>query len=328
MTDKIILGTRGSALALAQTRAVAALLESAWPDLVVEQKIISTTGDKRLDLKLSATADDRNANKIDKGLFTKELETALLSGEVDAAIHSLKDLPTALPEGLALVAVPERASVADVFITRDPGIRGIRDLPENALVATSSLRRAWLLQESRPDVRVHEIRGNVTTRLKKLAESDEIHGMILAEAGLRRLGFQLGDGQLTTDDLTLPATILDPLFFLPAVGQGAIGIESREGDDAILSILQACHHWPTGWRVFFERNLLQALGGGCQTPLGVFSWFENEETLNTKAAWKHPETGETRQTSGSAPLETLSSFARILADQLQIPENSSSTAQA
>jgi hydroxymethylbilane synthase len=224
--------------------------------------------------------------------------------------------------------VPERASVADVLITRDPAIREIRDLPENALVATSSLRRAWLLREIRPDARVHEIRGNVPTRLKKLAESEELHGMVLAEAGLRRLGFELADGQLTAEDLTLPATILDPMHFLPAVGQGAIGIESREGDESVLKILQACHHWSTGWRVMFERNLLQALGGGCQTPLGVYSWFDSEETLNTRAAWKHPETGETRQTSGSAPLESLSSFARILADQLRIPENRSSPAEA
>jgi hydroxymethylbilane synthase len=108
--------------------------------------------------------------------------------------------------------------------------------------------------------------------------------------------------------------------FLPAVGQGAIGLEAREENERALKYLQAVHHWPTGWRVYFERNLLQALGGGCQTPLGVHSWFDTEEVLSTRAAWKHPETGETRQTSGSAPLETLGSFARILADQLRIRE--------
>ncbi len=318
----LILGTRGSDLALAQARAVREALLEACPERAVEIKIIKTTGDKRLDLKLTATADDRNAEKIDKGLFTKELEVALKNGEIHAAVHSLKDLPTALPEGLTLAAVPPRASTRDVLLSDLPEIRAITDLPENARVATSSLRRAWLLHEQRPDLEIVEVRGNVPTRLTKLAETDDFEAMVLAEAGLRRLGFDLAEDRLHAVDHEFSAVLLDPAVFLPAVGQGAIGIEAREQDDPVLNAFHGVHCWRSGWCVKFERELLQALGGGCQTPLGVHCWIEEEEILHVHAAWKHPETGKTRQTRGAGPLDSLSSFARLLADQLRRVETS------
>ncbi len=271
--ETITLATRGSDLALAQTHQVEAALLRAMPHLRVEIAIIKTTGDNRLDLSLSATG----AGKVEKGLFTKELEEALLERRADLAVHSLKDLPTQLPPGLQLSAVLERAPTADVLVLaqrhRPSAIHSLDGLPPQSAIATSSLRRAALLRHHRADVQIHEIRGNVPTRLRKLAESEILDGMILAEAGLRRLGYGLEGGQLFDPHLEVvaPAVVLPLEQFPPAVGQGAIALESRGDDPEIEAILARINHQPTWLQIRAERELLRALGGGCQTPLGVHS---------------------------------------------------------
>ena len=293
----MILGTRGSALALAQTHLALAALQAAAPGENFEVREIRTTGDKRQDLSLThlapgghgydaaATVDGSAAisspplvGRVDPGLFTKELETELLAGRIDVAIHSLKDLPTAMPAGLVLAAVLPRADPADVLIWKetagpvDAPPSTLPPLPLSAWIATSSLRRQRQLLHARPDLRMCEIRGNVGTRLRKLYDHPEWTGTVLALAGLDRLGFQVDRqrGSLETDDgLMFRATVLEPEAMLPAVGQGAIGLQVRADDAATLRVLAAVNDPPTWAAVTAERELLRLLGGGCQLPLGV-----------------------------------------------------------
>jgi len=249
---KMILGTRGSDLALVQTREVAARLRVAHPDLVTEERIIKTIGDQRLDVSLASPG------SLEKGLFTKELEEALLRGEVDVAVHSLKDLPTEQPAGLTVGAILERADMADSLASKHP--RGWKGLPQGATVATSSLRRKNQLLLLRPDLQVVEIRGNMATRLRKLLESDSMDALILARAAIDRLG----DGLVSP---SLHVSVIEEM--LPAPGQGAIGVECREADADTKSLLQAIHHVDTALCVNAERDLLRSLGGGCSLPLGT-----------------------------------------------------------
>ena len=249
---KIILGTRGSELALVQTRETAIRLCQAHPELLVEQKIIKTTGDKRLDVSLSAPG------SLEKGLFTKELEEALLRGEIHAAVHSLKDLPTELPPKLVVGAILEREDDSDCLASKHDG--GVQGLPQGGIVATSSLRRKNQLLLLRPDLQTAEIRGNMGTRLRKLLESDTLDGLILARAAINRLGPELiPEG--------LRVTVIEEM--LPAPGQGAIGIECLEEDAETLRILAAIHHEDTARCVNAERDFLKNLGGGCSLPLGA-----------------------------------------------------------
>lgn len=266
----LTLGTRGSDLALAQTRLVAAQLQAVYPDLDVKTAIIKTTGDQRLDVSLSAPG------SLEKGLFTKELEEALLAGTIDAAVHSLKDLPTELPPGLAVGAILERADPADVLVSRLPG--GLDALAQGATVATSSPRRKAQLLQLRPDLVVVEIRGNVPTRLRKLAENSALDGLLLAKAGLDRLGADI-----------LPAGLHACVVgaILPAPGQGAIALECRDGDSAITDLLQSVHHEETAHCVEAERNLLRELGGGCSLPLGVLGTWENG-AVRLQTFWLEP----------------------------------------
>ena len=208
------IGSRGSELALWQAQYVASTLRQRFPGLDVSVHIIKTKGDKVLDAPLSKIGD--------KGLFTREIENALVFGEIDIAVHSLKDLPTELPQGLSLGAVPEREDVRDVFVPhlRNP-VKSLLDQPEHAAIATGSLRRQSQLLHLRPDFRIQDIRGNLTTRMRKLDHSDWA-GMILARAGLVRLGWEERIGET-----------LDPQLFLPAVGQGALGIEVRSSDKTV-----------------------------------------------------------------------------------------------
>ena len=249
---KIILGTRGSELALVQTRETAIRLCVAHPELQVEQRIIKTTGDNRLDVSLSAPG------SLDKGLFTKELEEALLRGEIHAAVHSLKDLPTELPPRLAIGAILEREDDSDCLASKHEG--GWQGLPQGAIVATSSLRRKNQLLLLRPDLKTAEIRGNMGTRLRKLLESDTLSALILAKAAINRLGSDLiPEG--------IRVTVIEEM--LPAPGQGAIGIECLEDDAETLGILAAIHHEDTARCVNAERDFLKQLGGGCSLPLGA-----------------------------------------------------------
>lgn len=258
----LVLGTRGSALALAQAELTLQGLRRSWPDGDFRIEVIQTIGDKRLDLSLTEAA-----GTLDKGLFTKELEDALLAGRIDAAVHSLKDLPTLLPAGLKLGAVLERADPSDVLVSKVPG--GFAGLPHGAVIATSSLRRQMQLQWKRPDLRVVDVRGNVATRLRKLAGQPEWSATVLAAAGLERLGLDWRKGAIESEGAPFLTTSLTPQVTLPAVGQGAIGLEMREGDERVATVLQAINHAPTWQAVTLERELLRLLGGGCQMPLGV-----------------------------------------------------------
>jgi hydroxymethylbilane synthase len=303
-TDRpILLATRGSALALVQTNTVLAQCRAAFPDLQFEMKIIKTTGDK-----LQTAPPDVPGMPGTKGLFTKELEVALLNGEADLAVHSLKDLPTELPDGLELCAVLPRADVRDVLIYRDAqtwapsGLRGLRpgssvaDLPQGATVATSSTRRQAQLLGLRPDLKLTPIRGNVGTRLLKLAHQPELDALVLASAGLKRLQFQIGaDGRIGPPPASsekdkvpagLHATHLSVEEMIPCVGQGAIGIEGRGGDDRLAPVFARLNDPETRACVTAERAFLHGMGGGCLSPVAAYARQQNGEIRITGVSFR------------------------------------------
>lgn len=250
---KLVFGTRASELARAQTALVQQLLRQAHPDLPMETRIIQTEGDRNLD------ADLTRPDPLAKGLFTKQLEVELMEGRIDVAIHSLKDLPVGLPDGLVLGAIPEREDPSDTLVSKHPG--GLAGLPEGACVATSSARRRAILGFLRPDLRIVPIRGNVPTRLRKLQADPALDATVLAQAGINRLGIGFPD--------TIHPTIEKEL--LPAPGQGALGVECRESDRETRDLLARIHHEPTAGCVHAERALLASLGGGCAVPLGALA---------------------------------------------------------
>jgi hydroxymethylbilane synthase len=302
----IIICTRGSALALAQASLIAAQCRAAFPRLRFELKIIKTTGDR---LQTASLA--KKGGALPKGLFTKELEVALVKGHADLAVHSLKDLPTDLPAGLILAATPKREDVRDVLIYRSadfladqlatlhsqpdwsPGqkdLRGhkphlsLKDFPRGATIATSSTRRKMSLLWARPDLNIVEIRGNVPTRLQKVAERGELEATVLAFAGLKRLDFKVNaNGTLTGDAVPdgLLATVLDLDVMLPCVGQGAIGVETRADDERIGKIVERLNHFNTFQAVTAERAFLRGMGGGCQSPVGAHA-----EIIGDKISFK------------------------------------------
>lgn len=248
--NKLIIGSRGSELALWQAKFIKKELERKNKNLTVEIKIINTKGDKILDVALSKIGD--------KGLFTKELENELLNGSIDIAVHSLKDLQTEIPNGLILAAVTKRHAVEDVLVARKKGTN-IINLSENAIVATGSLRRRSQLLHLRPDIKIEELRGNVPTRIKKFLES-KWDAIILARAGIERLKLNKYISKIiSTDEI------------LPAVGQGALGIEIRENNEFAKIILKSIHDQKTYIEVIAERALLKALEGGCQVPIGAYA---------------------------------------------------------
>lgn len=266
------IGTRGSDLALHQADVTEAALEAAFPDLKLERRIIKTTGDRRTDVSLAEVA--KQEGIFDKGVFIKELERALEDGTVDLAVHSLKDMPTVLEDGFELAAVLPRAGVRDVLITRD-GL-GLMELPEGARVGTSSVRRARQVEYLRPDVEVVDLRGNVPTRLKKVAHGQDHDAILLAEAGLVRLGYLLEspchEGPETVVGFEqLTATRLPEEEFYPAAGQGAIGLEIRWSDKQTRMLAKTIEHIPTWTCISAEREFLRLLDAGCHTPVGVFS---------------------------------------------------------
>jgi hydroxymethylbilane synthase len=252
-----IIGTRGSALALKQTQLVEGLLLEQNPGLKIEQTTIRTKGDAVLDTALSKIGD--------KGLFVKEIETALLEGQIDIAVHSLKDLPTESPDELIIAAIPKREDPSDVFIGKD-GQR-LENLLCQAVIATSSLRRKSQLLAFRPDLKIIDIRGNVGTRLRKFQEGD-INGIILARAGLKRLGLE----QHVTQ-------IMDFNLMLPAPAQGALGIQVRRDDHRMLEIVGSLNDLPTFQAVTAERSFLKALEGGCQIPIGALCHLDASSRL-------------------------------------------------
>jgi hydroxymethylbilane synthase len=246
-------GTRGSRLALWQADHVAACLRRGHPGIAVERVVVSTAGDRVLDVALSKVGD--------KGLFTRELEQALVAGRVDVAVHSLKDLPTEMPDELALGAVLEREDPRDALVGPWPG--GLEGLPEGVRVGTSSLRRRAQVLARRPDLRVVDLRGNVPTRLAKL-ERGACDAAVLALAGLRRLGLEHAVG-----------SVLDPAAMLPAAGQGALAVQCRREDGPVREILARLEHGPTRLAVAAERALLARLEGGCQVPVGCLATLES-----------------------------------------------------
>ncbi|HEV2320517.1 MAG TPA: hydroxymethylbilane synthase [Verrucomicrobiae bacterium] len=286
----IIVATRGSALALAQANFIAMQCREIFPRLRFELKIIKTTGDK---MQKSSLVE----GGLPKGLFTKELEVALIKGKADMAIHSLKDLPTDVPAGLRLAATPKREDVRDVLVYRSaefllnpdreqeqdwsPGQKALRgfkpgmslkDFPHGATIATSSTRRKMQLLAARRDFKIVEIRGNVPTRLQKVAERPELDGTVLALAGMSRLNFKVrADGTLTGDAVPdgLLASVLDLDMMLPCVGQGAIGVEIRADDERLAKICERLNHYNTFQSTTAERAFLSAMGGGCQSPVAA-----------------------------------------------------------
>ena len=265
---KIVLGTRGSSLALAQAEIAGNLLSQVAGIEKVERQIIKTTGDRRLDLRLSDSG-----KKFARGLFTKELEECLLSGQIDVAVHSLKDLPTELPEGLTIAAVLPREDPADVLVSRQAA--SLSAIRVNGVIATSSPRRARQLQRLRPDLTIVDVRGNVPTRIDKLINQPSWDGLILARAGLERLGLKIRENRIQFDGRTLFASIVEGM--LPAAGQGAIALEVLEKSSAIRDLLRAVNHPETWFCVHAEREFLRLLGGGCEVPIGVRATIRSAE---------------------------------------------------
>jgi hydroxymethylbilane synthase len=256
----LIIGSRGSRLALWQANWIKAALERLHANLTIEIQIIKTTGDRLMEASLAKIGG--------KGVFTKEIEEALLDRRVDLAVHSLKDLPTTLPDGLHIAAVTEREDVRDALVV-SPQLIGratsINSLPQGARLGTSSLRRASQLRHLRRDLQISELRGNVETRLRKLDEGG-YDAILLAAAGLIRLGF----GDRITERI-------DTNILLPAVGQGALGIEARIDDDRTNFLLERLNHWPTRNATEAERAVLRGLGGGCAVPIAAFGHLEQSE---------------------------------------------------
>ncbi|MBS1788898.1 MAG: hydroxymethylbilane synthase [Acidobacteria bacterium] len=258
----LIIGSRGSKLALWQSNWIKQELERLHPGLVVEIEIIKTTGDKMQEVSLAGLAG------AGKGVFTKEIEEALLNRSIDLAVHSLKDLPTVLPDGLHLAAITERVDVRDALICSAAlhgTVKAIRDLPQGARVGTSSLRRRAQLLHQRPDLEVLELRGNVDTRLRKL-DDGQYDAIILASAGLIRLGF--------ADRISAR---IDPAEMLTAVSQGALGIESRVDDQRTNLLLESLNHWATRYATEAERAVLRELGGGCAVPIAALGVVREEQ---------------------------------------------------
>ena len=246
----IKLGTRGSDLARWQTNHVAGLLQQAHDNLTVETIVITTKGDRVLDTPLPLVGG--------KGLFTAELESALRSGEIDIAVHSLKDLPTEDPDGLVVGAIPERADPADVLVSREHYT--LDTLPEGASIGTSSTRRAAQLLRQRPDLNLLDIRGNIDTRVRKALDSNGPYdAIVLAKAGLSRLGM---------DDVI--SEVLPSSAMLPAPGQGALGVQCRDEADS-LHLLEPIRHQETAMAVCAERAFLAGLGGGCSVPVAAYA---------------------------------------------------------
>ncbi len=255
ISDPLVLGTRSSELALRQANVVRSKLEAAGHR--VELQTITTRGDESTDTPISEIGDE--------AVFTKELDRALLDGTVDLAVHSLKDIPSTVPSGLALAAIGEREDPRDAFVAHPSFDGHLDDLPEGATVATASLRRTAQLLTWRSDLEVVPVRGNVDTRIEKLAGSDWT-GMVLAVAGLVRLGLSVHIRDR-----------IDPSLMVPAVGQGALGIACQEDQTALRDLLrETLHHTPSGFAAEAERAFLQKVGGGCQVPLGAWARMEDE----------------------------------------------------
>lgn len=299
MRNKIVIATRESQLALWQANNVKASLESLYPEIKVELMGMTTKGDQILDSPLSKIGG--------KGLFVKELEKALLDGEADIAVHSMKDVPMAFPEGLGLSVICEREDPTDAFVSNT--YNSIDELPEGAVVGTSSLRRSCQLQMHRPDLVIKDLRGNVNTRLRKL-DDGEYDAIILATAGLVRL--EMADRIKTR---------ISDTFSLPAGGQGAMGIECRSDDAELIELLAPLQHQETAYRVVAERAVNKRLNGGCQAPIACFAVLEGDELfvrgLVGSTDGKRMVRGEIRGDKANAEALGIQLADQLLADGAQ-----------
>jgi hydroxymethylbilane synthase len=265
---KIVIGTRGSKLAMIQAGMVIAELRRIHPDLEFEPLAIKTTGDRRRRVSLEELGGT--------GIFVKELEEALLNKDIDMAVHSLKDMPTDTPDGLRIAAVPQRADPRDVFIS---GRGKLSELPDGAVIGTSSPRRAVQIKAQRPDVEIRPLRGNVDTRLKKVS-SGELDGAVMAAAAMMRMGMEAR----VTEYLPVGSCV-------PAVGQGALAVEMRADDEQVAVLVSPLDHQPSRAGVAAERAFLRALGGGCREPIAALGVVDND-TLHLDGMVANHETGQ------------------------------------
>ncbi|MEE2025461.1 MULTISPECIES: hydroxymethylbilane synthase [Alkalimonas] len=293
MSQMVRIATRKSALALWQAEYVKAELEKHHPGIMVQLVPMSTQGDKILDTPLAKIGG--------KGLFVKELETALLDGRADIAVHSMKDVPVAFPEGLALQTICPREDPRDAFVSNR--YASLAELPAGAVVGTSSLRRQCQLKARRPDLVIKDLRGNVNTRLAKLDQGD-FDAIILAAAGLIRLGFQ-----------QRIAGWLAPEQSLPANGQGAVGIECRADDPRIQQLLAALHDADTADRVLAERAMNRRLQGGCQVPIGAYAELDGD-TLWLRGLVGSLDGGQILQAEAKAPRQQAEALGVQVAEAL------------
>ncbi|MDE5412419.1 hydroxymethylbilane synthase [Alkalihalobacterium chitinilyticum] len=293
---KIVIGSRKSQLALTQTNWVIEQLKKAGVPNEFEVKKIVTKGDQILDVTLSKVGG--------KGLFVKEIEQAMSDKEIDIAVHSMKDVPSELPEGFTLAAVTERVDPRDAFISNDHV--KLADLPAGSIVGTSSLRRSAQILASRPDLEIQWIRGNIDTRLRKLKE-ENFDAIILAAAGLQRMGW-------SNDVVT---EYLEPEICIPAVGQGALGIECRTDDQEVIDILQHLNHAETARTVAAERAFLHKIEGGCQVPIAAYATLEDNNDVTITALVGSPD-GKTilhETLTGSDPQDLGELAAQKLLDK-------------
>ncbi|WP_100639208.1 hydroxymethylbilane synthase [Marinobacter salexigens] len=286
--------TRSSALALWQAEFIKSELERLHDNVTVELIKIKTQGDKILDVPLAKIGG--------KGLFVKELEEAMLDGRADLAVHSMKDVPMAFPEGLGLVAICERHDPTDAFVSNQ--YANVDALPQGAIVGTASLRRESQLRAYRPDLEIRVLRGNVNTRLAKL-DAGDYDAIILASSGLKRLGF---DDRIR---YSMPDTLS-----LPAVGQGALGIECRLNDDELRKMLEPLNHADTADRVKAERALNRRLEGGCQVPIAAYALLEDDDTLWLRALVGAVDGSKILRVEGRAPRAEGERLGRELAENL------------
>jgi len=301
MTDKppLRIGTRGSPLALAQANDVRDRLCAADPALagdgMLAIEIIKTTGDMVLDRPLAEVGG--------KGLFSKEIDEALLDGRVDLAVHSMKDLETWLPDGIALAAILEREDVRDVFISHKADT--LDELPAGSVVGTSSLRRQAQILRRRPDLKVETFRGNVQTRMRKLNDG-EADATLLALAGLKRLGM----AEVATE-------ILEPEILLPAVAQGAVGVTCRDGDADMAARLEVLNHAPSWQRVAAERAMLAALDGSCRTPIGGLAEFGPDGGMTLRGLVAKADGSEFFETARTGPTSDAEAMGTDAGEELR-----------
>lgn len=302
MTGNILkIGTRGSKLALVQAKMVEAALKEAHPALSVEIVVIKSAADWKPEHGETRLSESEGG----KGLFAREIEQALLDGAVDCGVHSLKDMASFLPEGLVIEHVLPREDVRDAFVSAR--YESLEDLPAGATVGTCSLRRQAFVLAHRPDIRIVPLRGNVDTRLQKLKDG-HVDATILAMAGLKRLGLE----QAVT-------AILEPRDMLPACGQGAVCIETREGDDRVQGFLNPLHCFETGLCVFAERAALQALDGSCHTPIGAYATLD-KGLIHLRVLVASPDGQALYYEAGQAEVEGPAgarAFGRDLGDKLK-----------